>query len=356
MISKFTNESISLLKNIIAIPSISKEEKEVADFLENTLHSMDLNPNRLLNNVWITAPNYQENRPTLLLNSHIDTVKPVANWSIDPFKPTEEGDKIIGLGSNDAGASLVALLAAFRYLAQKEQNYNLIFAATAEEEISGKNGVAALLPTLGTIDLGVVGEPTQMQMAVAEKGLMVIDATVEGLAGHAARNEGVNAIYEALPIITFFQNLKLEKSSPFLGDVKISVTGIQAGSQHNVVPDKCTFVMDVRVNECYNNEELFNYLQSKVNCKLKARSYRLNSSSIAQNHPIVKKGLKLGLTTFGSPTLSDQALMNFTTIKIGPGNSARSHTANEFIYQQEIKKGVEKYIQLLDGLNLNQQA
>ncbi len=352
MINNFINDSIDLLKKLIAIPSFSKEEKAVADFLEERLKNMGLKPERLLNNIWVTAPNYQANRPTLLLNSHIDTVKPSNNWSTDPFTPLEKDGKIIGLGSNDAGAPLVSLLAAFRYLSQKEQNYNLIFAATAEEEISGSNGIVALLSSLGKIDLGVVGEPTQMRMAVAEKGLMVIDGTVEGKAGHAARDEGVNAIYKALPIIDFFQKYKFEKESEFLGSVKMTVTGIQAGSQHNVVPDQCTFMMDVRVNECYSNQEVFEILQSKVDCQLKARSYRLNSSSISQEHPIVKRGISLGLTPFGSPTLSDQALMRFTTIKIGPGDSARSHTADEFIFTQEIKEGVEKYIKILDGLQI----
>lgn len=352
MINNFINDSIDLLKKLIAIPSFSKEEKAVADFLEERLKNMGLKPERLLNNIWVTAPNYQANRPTLLLNSHIDTVKPSANWSTDPFVPLEKDGKIIGLGSNDAGAPLVSLLAAFRYLSQKEQNYNLIFAATAEEEISGSNGIVALLSSLGKIDLGVVGEPTQMLMAVAEKGLMVIDGTVEGKAGHAARDEGVNAIYKALPIIDFFQKYKFEKESEFLGPVKMTVTGIQAGSQHNVVPDQCTFMVDVRVNECYSNQEVFEILQSKVDCQLKARSYRLNSSSISQEHPIVKRGISLGLTPFGSPTLSDQALMRFTTIKIGPGDSARSHTADEFIFTQEIKEGVEKYIKILDGLQI----
>jgi len=352
MINNFINDSIDLLKKLIAIPSFSKEEKAVADFLEERLKSMGLEPERLLNNIWVTAPNYQADRPTLLLNSHIDTVKPSDNWSADPFVPLEKDGKIIGLGSNDAGGPLVSLLAAFRYLSQKEQSYNLIFAATAEEEISGANGIIALLPKLGEIDLGVIGEPTQMQMAIAEKGLMVIDGTVEGKAGHAARDEGVNAIYKALPIIDFFQKYKFEKESEFLGPVKMTVTGIQAGNQHNVVPDQCTFMVDVRVNECYSNQEVFEILQSKVDCQLKARSYRLNSSSISQEHPIVKKGISLGLTPFGSPTLSDQALMKFTTLKIGPGDSARSHTADEFIFTQEIKEGVEKYIKILDGLQI----
>ncbi|HKL71491.1 MAG TPA: M20 family metallo-hydrolase [Marinilabiliaceae bacterium] len=352
MVNNLINDSIDLLKKLIAIPSLSKEEKAVADFLEETLMNMGLEPKRMLNNIWVTAPNYQSDRPTLLLNSHIDTVKPSKNWSSDPFTPLEKDGKIIGLGSNDAGAPLVSLLAVFRYLSQKEQNYNLIYAATAEEEISGSNGIVALLPKLGEIDLGVVGEPTQMQMAVAEKGLMVIDGTVEGKAGHAARNEGVNAIYKALPILNFFQEYKFEKESDFLGPVKMTVTGVQAGSQHNVVPDQCTFMVDVRVNECYSNQEVFDILQSKVDCQLKARSFRLNSSSISQDHPIVKKGISLGLKPFGSPTLSDQALMKFTTIKIGPGDSARSHTTDEFIFIQEIKEGVEKYIKLLDGLQI----
>lgn len=345
-------DSIALLKEMIVIPSLSREEEQLAILMEEKLNHWGLQPKRMLNNVWVVASNYDKAKPTILLNSHIDTVKPSSSWSFDPFYATEEEGKIIGLGSNDAGASLVSLLAAFRYLSQKEQAYNLIFSATAEEEISGKNGVAALLPTIGKIDLGIVGEPTQMQMAVAEKGLMVIDGLVEGKSGHAARDEGINAIYKAQPIIEFFKDYQFEKHSEFLGEVKMTVTGIQAGTQHNMVPDNCTFMVDVRVNECYSNEEVFDILQSKVACQLKARSFRLNSSSIPLEHPIVKKGISMGLQPYGSPTLSDQALMNFTTLKIGPGDSARSHTADEFILLYEIEDGIKKYIELLDGLTI----
>jgi acetylornithine deacetylase len=298
------------------------------------------------------ADGYNTDKPTILLNSHLDTVRATENWNSDPLTPYIENGRLTGLGSNDAGGPLVALMAAFRYLSSKPQPYNLIFAATAEEEISGVNNVASILTELGPIDLGIVGEPTQMQMAVAEKGLMVLDGAVHGKSGHAARNEGINAIMEALPVLDFFKNYKFEKISSFLGEVKMTVTGINAGTQHNVVPDKCTFMVDIRVNECYSNEEVFNILKKEVNCELKPRSFRLNSSSIAQAHPVVLRGKELGLEAFGSPTTSDQAVMPFNTLKIGPGDSARSHTPNEFILLDEIHHGIETYIKLLDNLTL----
>lgn len=350
MINSLIHDSIRLLKQLIATPSVSREEQAAADVMEQTLWRMNLRPQRKKNNIWMIAEDYDSNKPTLLLNSHIDTVKPAAGWLTDPFTPIDENGRLTGLGSNDAGGPLVTLLAAFRYLSQKPQPYNLIYAATAEEEVSGQNGIALLLPELGPIDLGIVGEPTQMQMAVAEKGLMVIDGTVKGTAGHAARNEGVNAIYEALPVINHLKNYRFKKTSDLLGPVKMTVTGINAGTQHNVVPDRCTFMIDIRVNECYSNQGIFEILKKEVNCELVPRSFRLNSSSIPTNHPIVQKGQSLHLKPFGSPTLSDQALMNFPTIKIGPGDSARSHTANEFILIDEIKQGAEIYINLLDQL------
>ncbi|MDG5799632.1 M20 family metallo-hydrolase [Marinilabiliaceae bacterium ANBcel2] len=343
-------DAIEMLKTLISIPSFSREEAEVADKTEEIIKSMGYTPQRNNNNLWIIAPGYDKKRPTILLNSHLDTVKPGNNWNSDPHTPYSKNDKLIGLGSNDAGGPLVSLLATFRYLAKKEQSYNLIFAATSEEEISGKNNVGSILSKLGKIDLAIVGEPTQMQMAVAEKGLLVIDGVVNGKSGHAARNEGENAILKALPVIEFFKNYKFEKRSPFLGDVKMTITGIEAGTQHNVVPDKCTFMVDIRVNECYTNKEVFNILKNKVGCEIKARSLRLNSSSIRYNHPIVIKGENMGLTPFGSPTTSDQAVMPFETIKIGPGDSARSHTANEYITYNEIKEGIKTYINLLDNL------
>lgn len=347
------SDAIEMLKMLISTPSISREEKTVADMVENLLIQMGFTPNRKGNNLWITAPGFDSSKPTILLNSHIDTVKPTGNWDSDPFTPIIRENKITGLGSNDAGASVVSLLAAFRLLTQKAQPYNLIYSATAEEEVSGLNGVSSILPELGNIDLGVVGEPTQMQMAVAEKGLLVVDGTVYGKAGHAARNEGVNAIMEALPVIEWFRDFHFEKESRFLGPVKMTVTGINAGSQHNVIPDQCRFMVDIRVNECYTNEEVLDHLRKMVKCQLVPRSTRLNSSSIPETHPIVVKGKKLGLLTYGSPTTSDQAVMAFPTLKIGPGDSARSHTANEFILTPEIKQGIEIYTQLLDGLQLS---
>lgn len=350
VIDELFNESVELLKMLISIPSLSREEKRAADLMELRLKEMGLQPGRKMNNCWVVAPDYDASRPTILLNSHIDTVKASTQWQKDPFTPVVEGDRLSGLGSNDAGGPLVALLAAFRYLSQRPQAYNLIFAATAEEEISGPNNVASLLDELGPLSLGIVGEPTQMQMAVAEKGLLVIDGEVAGKSGHAARNEGVNAIMEALPVLKFFRDYRFEKVSPFLGPVKMTVTGIQAGSQHNVVPDKLSFMVDVRVNECYSNQEVFELLQAQVPCKLKARSFRLNSSSISREHPLVRRGEDLGLQTFGSPTTSDQATLPFETLKMGPGDSARSHTADEYIYLSEIRDGINTYIRLLDGL------
>lgn len=347
------HDAIEMLKMLISTPSISREEKIVADMVESLIFQMGFKPNRKGNNLWIVAPGYEETKPTVLLNSHIDTVKPAGNWESDPFTPTVCEDKITGLGSNDAGASVVSLLAAFRLLTSHEQPYNLIYSATAEEEVSGVNGIASVLHELGNISLGIVGEPTQTQMAIAEKGLLVIDGTVFGKSGHAARNEGVNAIMQALPIIEWFRDYRFEKESPFLGPVKMTVTGINAGSQHNVIPDQCQFMVDIRVNEFYTNEEIINNIRNNINCKITPRSVRLNSSSIPETHPIVIRGKKIGLSAYGSPTTSDQALMPFSTIKIGPGNSARSHTANEFIYTEEIKQGIETYYNLLDGLQLS---
>ncbi|TCO10519.1 M20 family metallo-hydrolase [Natronoflexus pectinivorans] len=343
-------DAVEMLKMLISIPSVSRDEKQAADMMEDSLQRFGYSPSRKNNNVWVVAPGYDESRPTILLNSHIDTVKASGDWEQDPLTPVERDGKITGLGSNDAGGPLVALMAAFRYLSDRNQAYNLIFAATAEEEVSGVNNVASILPLIGDVDLGIVGEPTRMQMAVAEKGLLVLDGVVYGKAGHAARNEGVNAIMEALPVLQFFKDYKFEKVSPFLGEVKMTVTGIIAGTQHNVIPDRCSFMVDVRINECYSNQEVFEILKNQVSCELNARSFRLNSSSIPQEHPIVKRGIDMGLEAFGSPTTSDQAVMPFNTLKIGPGDSARSHTVNEYIYIDEIKKGIETYIKLLDGL------
>jgi acetylornithine deacetylase len=346
------NDSIALLQQLIAIPSFSKEENTVADFLERFIEIKGYIALRKDNNVWMLSPGFDPNKPTILLNSHIDTVKPVAGWTRQPFSPIIEDGKLFGLGSNDAGASVVCLLYSFFYLTQHQQTYNLIFAASAEEEISGKNGIESLLQELPKIDFAIVGEPTGMQLAVAEKGLMVLDCDVAGVAGHAARNEGENAIYKALKDIEWFKTYKFTKNSELLGDVKMTVTQINAGSQHNVIPDKCTFVVDVRSNELYSNQEILEEIKAHVKCKVQARSTRLSSTATPHEHPIVKRGMELGRIVFGSPTLSDQALMSFLSLKMGPGMSTRSHTADEYILLDEISEAIEIYMQLLDGLEL----
>lgn len=353
-IDEKANQAIALLEQLIAIPSFSREEDKTADLIFTYLEKNGVKPGRKNNNVWAFSNDYQENRPTILLNSHHDTVKPAASWTYDPFTPQQSERKLFGLGSNDAGGPLVALLHTFLLLnSMEDRNYNLVFAATAEEEISGANGIVITLPELGKIDLGIVGEPTQMQMAIAEKGLMVIDGMAKGVSGHAARNEGVNAIYIALQDIDWLRTYRLPKKSEVLGEVNLAVTQINAGTQHNVVPDTCTFVIDVRIHEQYTNQEVFDILQEYTQSALKARSFRLNSSGIPLEHPIVQRGQQLGMSYYGSPTLSDQALMHgFPTLKIGPGDSARSHTADEFIFLDEIKQGITQYVALLSGLQI----
>ena len=347
-----TSQSYELLKKLIAIPSTSRDEKAVADFYERYMKDAGLKVNRVENNLWIGPENIDAEKPTLMLNAHMDTVKPVNGWVHDPFTPTEEDGKLIGLGSNDCGGGLVSLLAVYSQLTQKEQPYNLIYAASAEEEVSGKNGMELLLKSLPKIDVALVGEPTGMKMGVAEKGLMVLDCTAHGKAGHAARNEGNNAIYHALVDIDWFKTYRFAKESDVLGPVKMSVTMINAGTQHNVIPDQCTFVVDVRTNECYTNQQVLDEISLQVFCDVKARSTRLNSSHIDLSHPIVVKGREMGIETFGSPTLSDQALMSFPSLKMGPGESSRSHTAEEYITKEEIESAVQTYITLLDGLEL----
>lgn len=346
------SQSYELLKKLIAIPSTSRDEKAVADFYECYMKDAGFKVNRVENNLWIGPENIDAEKPTLMLNAHMDTVKPVNGWVHDPFAPTEEGGRLIGLGSNDCGGGLVSLLAVYSQLTQKEQPYNLIYAASAEEEVSGKNGMELLLKSLPKIDVALVGEPTGMKMGVAEKGLMVLDCTAHGKAGHAARNEGDNAIYHALVDIDWFKTYRFAKESDVLGPVKMSVTMINAGTQHNVIPDQCTFVVDVRTNECYTNQQVLDEISLQVFCDVKARSTRLNSSHIDLSHPIVAKGREMGIKTFGSPTLSDQALMSFPSLKMGPGESSRSHTAEEYITKEEIESAVQTYITLLDGLEL----
>jgi len=347
-----TNDAIALLQQMIAISSESKEESAVADFLERFIEINGYVASRKNNNIWVMSSGFDVSRPTILLNSHIDTVKPVLGWSRNPLMPAIENGKLYGLGSNDAGASVVSLLFAFFSLTKQQQSYNLIFGASAEEEISGVNGLECLLKELPVIDFAIVGEPTGMNMAVAEKGLMVLDCTVYGKAGHAARDEGDNAIYKAIKDIDWFRSYQYEKRSELLGRVKMTVTQINSGTQHNVIPDKCTFVVDVRSNEMYSNQEILSEIINHVDCEVQPRSTRLSSSATPLDHAVVKRGLELNRTLFGSPTLSDQSLMPFASIKMGPGKSSRSHTADEYILVSEIDEAIDVYIQLLDGLKL----
>ena len=315
-VSYLTTEAVSLLKSLIAIPSVSREEAQAADHLQNYIEAEGMTTGRKGNNIWCLSPMFDLKKPTILLNSHIDTVKPVNGWRKDPFTPREENGKLYGLGSNDAGASVVTLLQVFLQLCRTQQSYNLIYLASCEEEVSGK------------------------------------DVTATGKAGHAARNEGDNAIYKVLADLAWFRDYRFEKESPLLGPVKMSVTVINAGTQHNVVPDRCTFVVDVRSNELYSNEELFAEIKKHISCKAEARSFRLNSSRIEEKHPFVQKAIKLGRVPFGSPTLSDQALMPFPSVKIGPGRSSRSHTADEYVMLKEMEEAIDLYLKLLDELAL----
>ena len=384
---QMTTEAVELLKRLIATPSISRDEKAAADVLEAYMKEKGLNPQRHGNNVWCSPPTpegggrsqwetNEEHRVSpppsgagglILLNAHIDTVKPVAGWQHDPFTPTIEDDKLYGLGSNDCGGGLVALLMTYLGLIGsnglngfdgkpinptspiKPIAPHFIFLASCEEEVSGKNGIESVLPLLPPIDFAIVGEPTGMQPAIAEKGLMVIDATAHGKAGHAARNEGDNAIYHAMKDIQWLSDWQFPKQTELLGPVKQTVTIINAGTQHNVIPDACTFTIDVRSNECYTNEEIFAFFQEHLTSELKARSFRLSSSSISAEHPFVQACIKEGLTPFGSPTLSDQALMRFPSLKLGPGESSRSHTADEYIKISEIDHAISLYTKLLSN-------
>lgn len=346
-------EYIDLLCQMIETPSLSRNEAEVAKVLRQFISTKNIPYDAVEQNTILRNKFWNEQKPIILLNSHIDTVKAAENWSYDPFKASLEGDKLTGLGSNDAGASVITLLAVFEHFYLKEDlPFNLIYVASAEEEVSGANGMTCLIEKLGNIDLALVGEPTQMHLAIAEKGLMVLDGKAVGKAGHAARNEGVNALYKALDDIQILRNYEFEKVSEFLGPVKMSVTQIEAGYQHNVVPDVCSFVVDVRTNEFYKNAEALEIIQSLVSSELKARSTRLNSSYIAKNHPLVLRGIALGRKVYGSPTMSDQALMPFTSIKIGPGDSSRSHTADEYILISEIEEAFQIYLNLLEKLEL----
>ena len=346
---QYVSDAVLLLKKLIATPSVSRNEKDAADIMEQTIRSYGFEPQREANNLWIIDPHYDESRPTLLLNAHIDTVKPVASWSRDPFSPNVEDGVLYGLGSNDCGGGLCSLLQIFRMLTEKPQSYNLIYLASAEEEVSGKDGITRALPLLPHIDLAIVGEPTGMNPAVAEKGLMVLDVIAHGKSGHAARNEGVNAIYEALDDMRWIRDYKFEKVSEFLGPTKMTLTVVNAGTQHNVIPDKCTMLVDIRTNEFYDNEEVYEFIRQHLKSEVKAHSFRLKSSRIDPEHPLIRKCVAMGMKPFGSPTLSDQALMHFPSFKLGPGESSRSHSANEFIRISEIRDAIAKYETLLDG-------
>lgn len=343
---------IELLAKLIATPSLSRQEDQTARIIFEFLEGAGTSPQQQKNNIWIKNKHFDSAKPNLLLNSHHDTVKPNPGYTRDPYLPVIKDGKLYGLGSNDAGGCLVALLATFlNFYDKKELPYNLIFAATAEEEISGKDGIESLIPSLPPLDFAIIGEPTSLEIAVAEKGLMVLDCQANGTAGHAARDEGENAIYNAMKDIEWFNNYQFSSVSEDLGPVKMNVTMIEAGSQHNVIPDTCKFVVDVRTTDIYSNQETLEIIKSHVGSEVKPRSTRLNPSGISQNHPVVKAGKKLGLKTYGSPTLSDQALLDFPSIKLGPGDSGRSHTADEFVLVQEIMDGIEVYSKLLGDID-----
>jgi len=349
----YTNDAVELLKALISIPSVSRDEKRAADKLTEYLDRWNLPYGREYNNLWVGCPDWDNHRPTVMLNAHIDTVKPVASWTRDPFTPNQEGDILYGLGSNDCGGGLVSLLQVYRIMLHRPRQWNILWVASAEEEVSGFNGFSRVLPLLPKIDVGIVGEPTGMQPAIAEKGLMVIDGYAHGQSGHAARNEGVNAIYEALDDLVWLRDYQFRKESELLGPTKMTVTVVESGTQHNVIPDSLHFVIDVRTNEFYQNEYLFEFLRKKMKkCTLRARSFRLHSSSISQDHQLIRRCIQRGMKPYGSPTLSDQALMPFPTFKLGPGESSRSHSADEFIKISEIEQAIGTYVELLEGLQL----
>lgn len=358
-IDQLYNEAVDLLKQLISTPSFSKEEERTAAIIEQFFAVKNIPSNRLLNNVWATNKYFDDAKPTILLNSHHDTVKPNPQYTKDPFEPVVEDGKLYGLGSNDAGGCLVSLIATFIYLYEKENlKYNLILAVTAEEEISGVNGIEKLLNLegpnspfrgLGGEGFAIVGEPTLTNLAIAEKGLLVLDCVATGKAGHAARNEGENAIYKAMQDINWFQTYQFPKISKTLGPIKMSVTSINTENKaHNVVPAICSFVVDIRVTDAYSHEEILETIKQHIQSEIKPRSTRLRSSKIEINHPLVQAGIKLGKEIYGSPTTSDAALINAPVLKCGPGDSARSHCADEFIYLQEIKEGIGTYIKILE--------
>lgn len=351
--NQLIENAIDLLKSLISTPSLSKEEDKTATIIFEFLESKGIAPNRFLNNVWAVNKYFDPAKETLMLNSHHDTVKPNNGYTKPPFEPKLENGKLFGLGSNDAGGALVSLVATFiHFFDRTDLSYNLLLVCSSEEEISGKNGIAAVIHEVPQPSVAIVGEPTLMEMAIAEKGLMVLECTAHGKAGHAARDEGENAIYKAMKDIEWFSTYTFPKISKTLGPVKMSTTIIKAGSQHNVVPDQCSFTVDVRTTDAYTNEEILEVIQQHISSEVNPKSLRLNPSSIPEDHPLVLGGKSLGMKTFGSPTLSDQSLINVPSVKLGPGDSARSHTPDEYIYVSEIKEGIEKYVELLKAFLL----
>ncbi len=346
------SEAVQLLKQLIATPSFSKEEAGTASIIQQYFDTHQVATNRIQNNIWATNLHFDQNKPTILLNSHHDTVKPNKGYTLDPFEAIEKEGKLYGLGSNDAGGCLVSLMASFLYFYDRaDMPYNFVFVASAEEEISGHNGIELALKAIPKIDFGIVGEPTLLEMAIAERGLMVLDVEATGKAGHAAREEGESALYKILKDLEWFRTYAFEKISPLLGAVKMSVTVIETDNkQHNVVPSTCKMVVDVRVNELYTFEEILDTIEKHVSAKVTPRSLRLRSTGIALDHVLIKAGKELGKGHYGSVTTSDKALMSFPTLKMGPGDSARSHSADEFIFTQEIETGITTYIQLLENI------
>ena len=354
-LEQLTEKAISLLKSLIETPSFSSEEDNTALLIENWFEEYGIDYKRSDNNIYAFNKYFDASKPSLLLNSHHDTVKPNAAYTRDPFSADIQNGRLYGLGSNDAGGCLVSLIATFTYFYDnKDLNHNIIIVASGEEESSGPNGLNSMLPKLPPIDVALVGEPTQMELAIAEKGLVVFDATVNGTASHAAHPNEDNPIYKTIEVLDWFHNYKFEKVSETLGKTKLTVTQLNAGNQHNVVPAKVNMVLDVRVNDCYTNTEIAELLQAEAPCELAPRSLRLNSSAIDKDHPLVQSGINLGRETYGSPTLSDQAALSCQSLKMGPGDSRRSHSANEFIYISEIEEGIELYVKMLKGFLLQE--
>ena len=351
---KSFGDMLALLKQLISTPSITRGEGEVSAILKADMQRHGYAPKEIGLNLLLYGHSYDPAKPTLLLNSHMDTVKPVAGWTRDPFTPVEEDGKLYGLGSNDDGAGLVSLLYTFYQLDSKPQSYNPLFMATVEEEVNGTGGMKLAVNELPHIDVALIGEPTGMQPAIAEKGLMVLDFTIHGKAGHAARNEGINALYRATELIEKLRGFRFDRISDLLGPVKFTITMINAGTQHNVIPDTCTFTADVRTNELYSNREVFDMISAALPewCEVKARSFNLNSSRIDASHPIIRKAVEMGMVPYGSPTLSDQAILDCPSLKLGPGESSRSHTADEYVTLKELEQAVPTYMEMLDGLNI----